>query len=278
MPKSTPSESAKWFSTVGPPLNEYAWPACSWLVAGYFVWALHLHVGFPPGMPLTPTAATYLMLAVMFIVLPYAQRLKVGKLIEFEAKMEQVQADVKEVRTETRELVTTASALATVISVNANQNVVVNVPSVEDAKVARSELLSAAAHSPEPDNQERTMLEYMGAGDSDVHYALARLRMDLERQLRRVLGKRMESDDPTKMRGRFLSARFLFRKLAAARPRYLQMQASFNYLLEVCNAAIHGQRVRQDVVYEAMDMGLRLLRELESEEVLSPDASVLSDK
>ena len=49
-------------------------------------------------MPLTPTAATYLMLAVMFIVLPYAQRLKVGKLIEFEAKMEQVQADVKEVR------------------------------------------------------------------------------------------------------------------------------------------------------------------------------------
>ena len=114
------------------------------------------------------------------------------------------------------------------------------------------------------------MLEYMGAGDSDVHYALARLRMDLERELRRVLGKRLESNDPTRMRGRFLSARSLFRLLASANQRYGQMQGSFNYLLEVCNAAIHGQQLPQEVIYEAMDMGLRLLRELENEAELRP--------
>ena len=179
--------------------------------------------------------------------------------------MEQVQAEVKEVRTETRELLSTVSVLANAVSVNAHQNVVVNLPTVEDARAARDDLLSASTHSPEPDSQDRKFLEYLGAGDSDVHYALARLRMDLERELRRVLSKRLESGDPTNIRASFLSARSLFRQLASALPRYRHMQSSFNYLLEVCNGAIHGQRLPENIVHEALDMGLRVLRELENE-------------
>ena len=132
---------------------------------------------------------------------------------------------------------------------------------MEDARVARDELLGAI-QSPEPDSQDRKILEYLGGGDSDVHYALARLRMDLEREFRRVLRKRLESGDPAKMRGKFLSTRSLFRQLAAAIPRYRHMQGSVNYVLEVCNAAIHGRRLAESIVHEAIDMGLRVLREL----------------
>ena len=268
MPKSPLPENADVCSKALWCFKAYFRPVLSRVIAGYFIWAFHLHVGFPPMTPLTPTAVTYLALSVFFMVLPYAQRLKLGKFIEFEAKIEQVQADVKEVRTETRELLSTVSVLATAVSVNAHQNVVVNtfpVPTVEDAQVARDKLLSASAHSPEPDSQDIKLLEYLGAGDSDVHYALARLRMDLERELRRVLRKRLESSDPAKMRGKFLSARSLFRQLASATPRYRPMQGSIDYLLEVCNAAIHGQRLPENIVHEAIDMGLRVLRELENE-------------
>ena len=237
----------------------------SGLIAVYFIWAFHMHAGFPPAAPLTPTAATYLVLFIFFFVLPFAQRLRLGKLIDFEAKVEQVRAEVKEVRTETRELLSTVSVLANTISVSMSQSVVVNVPSLEDARAARDELLPALTHFPEPTRQEKNILEYLGAGDSDVHYALVRLRMDLERELRRVLGKRLESDDPAKMRGKFLSAHTLFRQLVSAIPRYRHMQGSFNYLLEVCNAAIHGQRIPENIAHEAMDMGFRVLRELESE-------------
>ena len=99
-----------------------------------------------------------------------------------------------------------------------------------------------------------------------MHYALARLRMDLERELRRVLGRRLAIDDPSRMRGRFLSARSLFGQLAAVVPRYGHMRESFDYLLQVCNAAIHGQRIPEDVAHEAIDMGLRMLRELENQQ------------
>jgi hypothetical protein len=243
-----------------------SWPILSRVIAGYFIWAFHLHVGFPPLTSLTPTAATYLALSVFFTMAPYAQRLKLGKFIEFEARIERVQTEVKEVHTATRELLSTVSVLANAVSVKTNQNVVVNVPSVEDGRTALDDMLPAITHSPGPDSRERRILEYLGAGNSDVHYALARLRMELERELRRVLGKRLESGDPARMRDKFLSARALFRRLTSAIPRYRHMQGSFNYLLQVCNAAIHGQRLPEDVAHEAIDLGLRVLHELENEQ------------
>ena len=246
-------------------LGRHVWQALSVVGGGYCVWALHLHVGFPPTGNLTFTAVTYLALAVFFAIHPYARRLKVGKLIEYEAKVEQVQADLRVVRSETREMLNAVSILANAVSVGVNQQVVVSVPSLEAVRSAREELLPALAHSSEPASQEERILEYLGAGESNVHYALARLRMDLERELRRVLGKRLDVDDPSRTRRRFLSARSLFRQLEQLVPRYGIMRESFDYLLQVCNAAIHGQRIPEDVAHEAIDMGLRMLRELENE-------------
>ena len=146
-----------------------------------------------------------------------------------------------------------------------NQNVVVNVPSLEDARVAREEMSEVLPQAAEPAEPEPDMAEFLGTGDSDLHYVLAHLRMDLERELRRILGKRMSVDEPARMRGKFLSARTLFRQLGKTVDKYRHMQSSFDYILEVCNAAIHGQRVPEGVANEAMDMGTRILRELRME-------------
>ncbi len=239
------------------------------LFAVYFIWAFHIHVGLPPTRPLTHTAAAYLALFIFFFVLPFAQRLKLGKIIEFEAKVEQVRADIKEVRTETRELISTMSVAVNAISASMNQSVVVNVAALEEERVvAREQLSSALAESPDLTREERENLEYLRADKSDIHYALARLRMDLERELRRILGKRLEADDPSRMRGRFLSARSLFQRLGSAIPRYKNMGDSFKYLLQVCNAAIHGQRIPENIAHDAIDIGFRILRELEKEKAL----------
>ena len=214
---------------------------------------------------LTSTSTIYLFLFVFFLVLPFAQRLRLGRLIEFEAKVEQVKADVREVRTETRELISTVSVVANAISASMNQKVVVNVPNLGEARAARAEMSVALPQSAEQTEPDWDISEFSGASDSDLHYVLARLRMDLERELRRILGKRRSVDEPGRMRGKFLSARSLFRQLGTAIDKYRHMQSSFDYILEVCNAAIHGQRVPEGVAYEAIDMGTRILGELKKE-------------
>ena len=86
--------------------------------------------------------------------------------------------------------------------------------------------------------------------------------MEIEGELRRILGKYMCSKDPSRIRGKFLTTRLLFRSLASKNPRFQQMRSSFDYVLEVCNAAIHAQRIAEGVAIEAVGMGLQILREL----------------
>ena len=252
----------------------------SLLIAFYFMWAFHLHVGFPPRCPLTSTAGIYLGLFVLFALLPFAQRLRFGKFIEFEAKVEQVRADVKEVRTETRELISTLSTMVNTISTSVTNKNELNILTREEwltgAETAKKDLSESLAdtNSPESSEQERdiNVIEYIEAGGSDVNYALAHLRMDLEGELRRILGEpSVASDDPFRRRGRatFLTARLLFRKLGLNKSRYTNMQRSFDYIMKACNEAIHGQQIPEPIAHQVIDMGLRILRELKDEAKLS---------
>ncbi len=244
------------------------WPILSGATSLYFLWVFHKHVGFPPSKPLTPTSTIYLALFVIFLLAPFVQRFRLGRLIEFETKVEEVRSDMKEVRTETRELISTVSAVATAISASVNQNIVLNFPSPEWARAAREEMSTVFGDAQEPDRQEDEIQEYMELSASDPNYALARLRMDLESELRRILGKHQYTEDPSSRRGKLLTARPLFRTLASMKPKYQQMRKSFDYVLEVCNAAIHGQRVSEGFAYEAIGMGLKIMRELERENIL----------
>ena len=241
------------------------WPILSGAASLYFLWVFHEHVGFPPTKGLTPTSALYLALFVLFLFAPFVQRFRLGRLIEFESKVEEVRSEVKEVRTETRELVSTVSAVATAITASVNQSVVLNFPSSEWAQAAREEMSTAFGDAPLSEGQEEDIQEYRDLSASDVNFALARLRMDIESELRRILGKRLSTDDPSRMRGKFLTARSLFRTLVSREPKYQQMRSSFDYVLEVCNAAIHGQRIAEGVASEAIGMGLKILHELKQE-------------
>ena len=247
-------------------LTKNVWSIFSGFASLYFLWVVHQHVGFPPTNPLTPTSVVYLALFVFFLAAPFVQRLRLGRLIEFEAKVEEVRTDMKEVRSETRELISTVSAVATAISASVNQSVILNFPSSEWAQAAREEMSTAFGDTPEPPGHEDDTREYMDLTASDPNFALARLRMDIERELRRILGKRVSTEVPSRMGGRFLSARSLFRTLASQNPKYQQMRSSFDYVLEACNAAIHGQRIADGVADEAVGIGLKILRELKSEE------------
>ena len=209
------------------------------------------------------TSGTYLALFVFFLVLPIARRFKFSNFIEFESKVEQVRAEVKEVRTETRELVSTVSNVASAISASMRQTVVVNVPNAIEAKVAQADMEKAQTSSPKT-RRRPDVQDFLQAYDSDIHYGLARLRMDLEREIRTAV----EDLSTGEWRERHWneSIRSMFRRLVSSDNRYATMKRPLDFVLKVCNAAVHGQTVEEDVAYEAVEIGLRILEELNSNE------------
>ena len=185
--------------------NSLVFSIFSRLVAVYFIWTFHQHVGFPPAKDLTITSVAYLVLFVFFTILPFARRLKIGKILEFEAKVKEVRQEVREVREETRQLISTVSTVANSMSSTIKQTIHFGVPGKEEGEIAEEKLSEVITDPPEPTAHQRDIQALLSAEESDIHYALARLRIDIERELRRVLGKRLEFDGPSAVRGKFLS-------------------------------------------------------------------------
>lgn len=233
------------------------------LLAGYFFIAFHLSAGFPPGDPVTGAAVLYLTLAIFFFLAPFAKKLKLGKLFEYEAKVEELKHEVREFKSEIRQSVALQTNLINAVSNTVSQNININVPWGQEAAQAKEELDDTISKPEEPSTLEDEIKRVLIQSEDDPNYALAKLRMEIESELRRILGYRLETHDPMQMKGKFLSAGPLFRKFIAKYPKYEGMGSSFDFILRVCNAAIHGQRVSDKYAHEALYMGVRMLEELQ---------------
>jgi len=231
-------------------------------LSGYFLYVFHSLVGFPPEKEITATSSTYLILFVFFLLVPLAKTLKLGKLLEYEAKTEEIKKQVKEFKDETRQILAMQNALINTVSNTVNQNISINLPGMGEAKEAKKTLNETIEEPEEPETIEEEIEKFLVAEGSDLNFALAKLRMEIERQLRRILGKRTTTSDPLNMKGQYLSARSLFKQLTTKYTKYKGMYGSFDYILKVCNAGIHGQNIPEGHAHEALYMGIRMLEEL----------------
>lgn len=221
-------------------------------------------VGFPPKSDIGSTSALLLFLSLFFILLPLAKKISLGKLLTFEREIGKVKNEVADFKVETRDFLNVYSNMVTAISNTVNQTVNVHLPGKEQVQEAKEELKSTIHQENGDTNIEDELQDYISLSGNDLNFALARLRMDLEKSMRIILGKRIHTSDPTEMKSKFMSARQLFKEITTLYPHYKGMQSSYDYILKVCNAAIHGQNVSSGHAHEALYMGLQMLKELDS--------------
>ncbi|MCY1247536.1 hypothetical protein D9M72_608770 [compost metagenome] len=100
---------------------------------------------------------------------------------------------------------------------------------------------------------------------------LAKVRMDIERLLRKIVGARLVVLSPGSNPIKLASIRQLFQRFAEGNDSYEYLREPFSYVINVCNAAIHAQAVSAEQAGEALRLGAQII------EVLSkhPDASDL---
>ena len=237
-------------------------------IAAYFFYVFHSIVGFPPEKELNSSSITYLIISIFFFLLPLAKKLKLGKLLEYEAKVNEIKNEVKEFKEETRQILSMQNTLINTVSNTLSQSININLPGYGEIEEAKEELDSTIKEPTPQDQLEAEIDNFLASEGSDLNFALAKLRMDIEKELRRILSKRIDMKDPTKMKGNFLSVRSLFREFTNEFPEYKGMYSSFDYILKICNAAIHGQNISQGHAHEALQMGFKMLDELKKLEIM----------
>jgi hypothetical protein len=240
-------------------LPTWALPALSWLVSFYFLLGFSTNVGFPPDRELFLGDALYVALWLFFLFLPFFEKVKVGSFLELERQVQQAKEELKEFKAEVRNSVSVLSTNVNTIGGMSNQ-ITVNLPGLAELREARQmvdDKTPAEAKQSAEKVEARIVLQ-----SEDPTLALAKTRIDIERLLRESIGRRTvvsPVDDSIK----FASINQLFQIFLAKNEEFTYLRQPFKYVIQVCNAAIHAQRVPEEQAQEVLALGAQIIAVLE---------------
>jgi hypothetical protein len=150
-----------------------------------------------------------------------------------------------------------------VLSTNVNtiggmtNQVTVNIPGLAELREARKVIeqeVPTEARETAQQVEERIILQ-----SEDPTLALARTRIDIERLLRGIVGKPRSFAPGKEDALKFAGVGQLFDLFISKNPQFAYLKKPFRYVTQICNAAIHAQRVSDDQAREALALGAQII-------------------
>ena len=243
----------------------WALPTLSWVVSLYFLLAFAINVGYPPTHNLPTGDVVYLFLWLLFLFLPFFSRIKIAHVLELEREVAKAKEELREFKTEVRNSMSVLSTNVNTVGRMTNQ-VLVNIPGLPELREARAivdQNVPLATRQTAEKVEERILDQ-----SEDSTLALAKTRIDIERLLRTILGKKTSVSQGEEDTVKFASITRLFDTFLAKYPKFEYLKKPFRYVIQVCNAAIHAQRVTDEQSEEALGLGAQIiavLKELEGD-------------
>ncbi len=241
-------------------IPSWVFPVLSWIVAAYFLVGFLMKASFPPDVFSDATALG--MAGLFFLFLPFFPRIKIGELFELEREVEQAKKELSDFKTEVRSTLSVISTNVNTIGGMTNQ-ITVNLPGLAELQQARQDFAAAIPPNAKAE-AEKVENRIIRQSDDDKTMALARTRIDIERTLRDALGRSSNFKGDKGEAIKYASLGRLFALAADIYPALADLRKPFSYVTQICNAAIHGQRVPDRQADEALAMGAEILAALPS--------------
>jgi len=240
-------------------MPRWALPALSWLVSFYFLVGFTRNVGFPPDRSVLAGDAFFVTLWLFFLFLPFFRRVRIGRWLELEREVDHAKKELQDFKAEMRNTVAVLSTNVNTMGSMSNQ-ITVNIPGVHELQAAKEKV--AAQSSPQVKREAEDVQQSMLLGSDDTTMALARTRIEIERLLRAILGKRTSVNELRNQSVRLYGLRQLFDVFIRENPKYAYLLEPFQYVTQVCNAAIHAQNVSNAQAKEALELGAQMIAQL----------------
>lgn len=211
----------------------------SWLVAGYFGIGFVIKAGFPPKTESLIGDALFVGLTLFFLFLPFFKKIKIGSLIELEHGVKEAKKEAAAAKEELREFKNEVRNTMSVVSTNlTTQRVSTQVhvhgitpEQLREAQKKLGENLNPGDQSI-VEKYERTTRAQQ---DGDIPLMLARVRMDIERLLRRIVGAKLTRGNPGNDPIKLATMRQLLQRFIQINPSYEYLVEPFKYVNTVCS-------------------------------------------
>lgn len=225
----------------------------------YLLCLFHSTVNLATPTNIPPMHYIILFLGALIPLVPFVQRLRVGKLIELERDIQNTKSEVKDFKNEVRQMISVVNTSINSIS-NLTNTTNLNFNFTDLLRQAKEEL----AHKPSPKLIEvQRIKDELQLEDENTIMTLARTRIKLEYLLRKILGRQTSIPiEKQTEKIKFMTAEKLYKLFLQQYTEYDYLRNSFDYVLKICNAAMHGQIILDAQAEEALNLGARLISTL----------------
>lgn len=225
----------------------------SWAVAFYFCTGFVAKASFPPKADLLIGDAIFIGLTLFFLFLPFFNKIKVGSWLSLEREVKEAKQDAAAAKEELREFKNEIRTTVSMVTTNT-----VNLTLAGAGELRRQG--AKVAEKLDPRGRERAEeVEQELHAESDTSYALAKIRIDIERLLRLIVGKEMNVPVLSGSTPRFMPLTETFEILVQSDSSFAYLRDPMKKVLAVCNAAIHAQNVSADQANEALKLGAQII-------------------
>lgn len=210
---------------------------------------------------LTTQLSFIFLLSIFLILIPLVKSIKFLNVFELEREIKETKEEVKDFKGEIRQSLSLLSNSLNASIGNMNNQITVHVPGVDTLRKA-NKFVEEKGHYKDDISFEDIREELSISDDEDTIMALAKTRIKIEGLLREILNKRtVYPGDSSQMK--FLGLNDLYREFTRQYPRQRYLSHSFKYVQQICNAAIHGMSISIGQAEEALELGARIIKELE---------------
>jgi len=237
------------------------WPLSllAWIVALYFGIGFMAKAGMPPNADILNAEALSVGLTLFFLFLPFFNKIRISSWLELERDVKEAKKEVSAAKEELREF---KNEIRTTVSMATHNTVNLTVAGAAELR-RQGEQVKEKLDQKSRRKAEEVELELQAEGD--INYALAKVRIDIERLLRVIVGKRIDLpvlDGVSK----FMSLTKMFELLVQDDERYTYLRDPMRKVLAVCNAAIHAQIISADQADEALKLGSQIIAVLKQDQ------------
>lgn len=209
---------------------------------------------------LTTQLSFIFLLSIFLILIPLVKTIKFLNIFELEREIKETKEEVKDFKTEIRQSLSLLSNSLNASIGNMNNQITVHVPGVETLKKANRIVEEKGNFKDISFDEIREELSI--SDDEDTIMSLAKTRIKIESLLREILKKRTTfPNDSNEMK--FLGLNELYKQFTRVNPQQRYLTHSFKYVQQICNAAIHGMNISLGQAEEALELGARIIKELE---------------
>ncbi len=233
----------------------------SWGIGGYILYQCSIRLNLSDEKTLTTQLIFLFLLSIFLILLPFVKKMKFLNVFELERDIKETKQEVKDFKTEIRQTMNIMSSSISTSIGNMHNQVTVQIPGIETLKKA-NRFVEEKGQFKDNISFDDIREELSISEDEDTIMSLAKTRIKIESLLREILNKRTSFPDKSNNM-KFLSLNDLYRQFTKEYPTQRYLTHSFTYVQQICNAAIHGMNISFGQAEEALELGARIIKELE---------------